>query len=112
MGYDKNFDVREFAIEHSINAAILDRNCTILPEDHKINDLFDTFNDDIRFHPTMTWIEFKDWDGLLRRVEGHVCKVEDTTSCNKEIKIFTAKHEMVMITLSAGLPAQFGKVQE
>lgn len=103
-------NIKDMQIEHSINDAILKRNSEVLESNHTMCNMFEQISDDLRFKGVIRF-EYKNWNGEIRRIEGHVCKV-DLTPFSADVKLWTNKNEMVGLFFPAVNSVQFYEVPE
>lgn len=106
----KLLNVQDMLTEHSINDVILKRNSVVLKSTHKMCNMFNQISDDLRFKGIIRF-EYQKWDGEIRRIEGHVCKV-DLTPSSADVKLWTNKNEMVRLFFPAVNLVQFYEVFE
>ena len=99
--YNSSLSVQEALVEHSINSSMIDRNCVVLDSNHKLGNDFELITDDLRFSTGMVRFEYKGWDDVIRRVEGHVCRIIKDSPYAADVKIWTEKNVMISIFLCA-----------
>jgi|SRR6478609_1545335 len=101
VNYNTKLSIKDYQIEHSANELILNRNCVVLEPSHKLGDDFHLITDDLCNARGMVRFEYKGWDDVIRRVEGHVCSILSQTKFAADVKIWTEKNEMVSIFFSS-----------